>query len=352
MAGFDDWGADTNGSEHNNPNLNHDQFKPVNPKTVTPAEHATHVQNIVSSVQAASPSERRAGSRFYSRAHRDAYNVGQNRNPGMQPYGGKGAERTGHARMTGTQALAHANDPRASDAATTRGAGAIAALSPSSPAGMDWEHNPTAAYEAQSLTSAQVGHFRTADDALGKVSKAVGASRTAKNSGTASDVRDATRHAAKMGEEYKVASDTARAPLEGTSLKHAGNKAILKAHSILSGEVSPEKALPMKAKTGHFYTNINEPDNETAATVDGRSHDIAVGKHLPWDTQRGLQAQGRYKYFNDTHVEAAHALGMRSPSSVQATSWIQDKNSMMAKASAGLRNLGRAAHGSRGNEGQ
>jgi hypothetical protein len=320
-----------------------EQFKALQVKDVTPEQHAGHVQNIVDSVNAATPSERRAGARFYPRAHRDAYHVGQRMNPGHQTYGGKGAERPGHARMTGTQALAHASDPRASDAATARGAGAIAALSPSSPAGMDWENNPTAAYEAWGLTTEQVGHFRAAETSLGKVSKAVGDARAAKNHGDPGAIRDATAHSARMGADYKALSDTARQAMPaGSSLNHAGNRAILKAHEILAGEKTPEQVLPMDAKTGHFYRAIK--GDSDAAVVDGRSHDLTTGQHLQWDTPRGLSAKGRYKYFADTHTEARNVLGMRSTSAVQATSWIQDKNAMLAKATPALRALGRAGN--------
>jgi hypothetical protein len=339
MASLGDWGPDTNGSEHNDPNLNHDQFHPLDVKNVSPEEHERHVSNIVDSVRAASPSERRAGARFYPRAHRDATRVGLGLNPGKQPYGGTGAERPGRDRMPKDVAARHVADPKSFDTSTRRGAGAIAALSPSSPAGMDWEHNPTAAHEVWGLTTEHVAKFRAADEASGVASKATGALGKAKRQKSGVREAQAASDTAKSG--YAAASAEARPALDSSvGLRHAGNKAILRAHSILSGEQTPEEALPMKAKTGHFYENIAGADDK--ATVDGRSHDIALGEHHPWDTSRGLGAAGRYKYFNDAHVEARDQLGMRSTSAVQATSWIQDKNAMLAKSTPALRNLGRA----------
>ena len=84
MAAFDDWGPDTTGGDHNNPALSHEQFKPVQVKNVTPEEHAGHVKNIVDSVKAATPAERRGGARFYERAHRDATRVGLGLNLGFR----------------------------------------------------------------------------------------------------------------------------------------------------------------------------------------------------------------------------------------------------------------------------
>jgi hypothetical protein len=98
----------------------------------------------------------------------------------------------------------------------------------------------------------------------------------------------------------------------------------------------------MAAKTGHFYRNIT--GDSDSATIDGRSHDIALGEHHTWDTERGLSAKGRYQYFVDTHAEARDKLGMRSASAVQATSWIQDKNAMLDKSTPALRSLGRSGN--------
>ena len=347
MAAFDDWGEGTSGSEHNDPRLNHDQFRPVQPKTVTPEERSAQVGRVVDSVRSATPSERIAGTRFYSRAHRDAVRVGLGMNPGMQPYDSASRRpgRTPLRKATPEQQAAFKDPVRRQDAAQ-RGAGAIAALSPSSPAGMDWEHNPTAAYEAGRLPAEHIRSFREADEIMGVQAKAIGAQRTAKKSGEG--VREANRAVDAAKSDYQVASAASRAHLEHTrGLRHAGGKAIIRAHEILSGEKTPEEVLPMGAKTGHFYRNINNPGDPGAATIDGRSHDIAIGKHMPWDTARGLgKSKARYEHFVGVYAEAGKELGM-SPGATQATSWIQDKNAMMAKSSVGLRNLGRAAHGSR-----
>ena len=41
-----------------------------------------------------------------------------------------------------------------------------------------------------------------------------------------------------------------------TSLHRAGNRAIIRACQILSGNKTPDQVLPMECKTGHFYKAI------------------------------------------------------------------------------------------------
>lgn len=330
-------------------------FKPVDVNRLDSFTRGRHVQNIVESAGAANYHERQAGSRFYGLAHSDALKVGLGLDPGVMPYG-KAAGPAGQRREGGVRRLPpevrdHLKaNPGARDEAVRRGAGAIAALSPSSPAGMDWEHNARAAYEVQQLPDEAIGKFRAADEKLGDVSKAVGALRSAKKTGQG--LPEATKALGDARDAYTPAADAARAHLAGTpALRRAGGKAIIKAHEILSGQTTPEEALPMDNKTGHFYENIRHPGNPGPATVDGRSHDIALGQHLPWDTNRGLSAKGRYSYFVDAHQQARDVLHMRTANQVQATSWIHDKNAMLAKASPGEQRLGRSGNRA-GTEGQ
>jgi hypothetical protein len=380
VAGLDDWGANTAGAEHNDPNLNHEQFKPIQVKDrnvkanpakgreasvtpgVTPEEHAQHVQNIVDVVNSATSSERRAGARFYGRAHRDAMHVGQKLNPGMQQYaaesspeedggmsastGRVGSVRRGHERMPRGMALDHALNPAKYEEATARGSGAIAALSPSSPAGMDWEHNPTAAYEAWNLKTSDVAGLRHAVGMGNVASAARGVLKSARNRGNLG-VPEAKASSERADTEAKAASESARTNTFGTmgnrpgvALHHAGNLAIVRAHEILTGEKTPEEALPMGEKTGHFHRAIM--GDPSAATIDFRAHDITINNRMPADASRGLKG-GRYKYFSDTHHEAATALGMRSAAAVQATAWIHDKNVQLARTTAGNRRLGRGS---------
>src|SRR5450631_3413187 len=149
-----------------------------NPCTGWRVRHPGLRRNTANSYRESTPSEKRTGARSYPRAGRDAVRVGLGMNPGKQPYG-DASRRPGHTplrRATPEQRAAF-NDPVQREAARTRGAGAIAALSPSPPAGMDWENNPTAAYEAGSLTTAHVAKLRGAVDAAGGGSRARGALR-------------------------------------------------------------------------------------------------------------------------------------------------------------------------------
>ena len=146
--------------------------------------HPGFRRNIANSYRESTPSEKRAGARSYPRAGRDAVRVGLGMNPGKQPYG-DASRRPGHTplRKATPEQRAAFNDPVQREAARTRGAGAIAALSPGSPAGMDWENNPTAAHEVGSLTTAHVAKLQGAVDAAGGRSKARDALRAAKNRG-------------------------------------------------------------------------------------------------------------------------------------------------------------------------
>ena len=194
-------------------------------------------------------------------------------NPGKQRYG-DASRRPGHTslRKATPEQRAAFNDPVQREAARTRGAGAIAALSPGSPAGMDWENNPTAAHEVGSLTMAQVAKLQGAVDAAGGGSKTRGALRAAKNRGVGVPEAQASVEAEAA---CKGASAKARASVLGatgnrtlTSLHHAGNQAIIRAHQILSGEKTPEQVLPMEVKTGHFYKAIAGDTN--SPVVNGR----------------------------------------------------------------------------------
>ena len=224
--------------------------------------HPGFRRNTANGYRESTPLEKRAGARSYPRAGRDAVRVGLGMNPGKQPYG-DASRRPGHTplRKATPEQRAAFNDPVQREAARTRGAGAIAALSPSSPAGMDWENNPTAAHEVWSLTMAHVAKLQGAVDAAGGRSKARDALRAAENRGVG--VPEAQAAVDKAEAASKDASAKARASVLGTtgnrtftSLHHAGNQAIIRAYQILSGEKTPEQVLPMEVKTGHFYKAI------------------------------------------------------------------------------------------------
>jgi hypothetical protein len=183
-------------------------------------------------------------------------------NPGKQPYEDV-SRRPGHMplRKATPEQWAAFNDPVQREAARMRGAGAIAAMSPGSPVGMDRENSPTAAYEVWSLTVAHVAKLQGAVDAADGGSRARCALRAAENRGVA--VPEAQAAVDKAEGASRCASAKARASVLGTSgnwtftsLHHAGNQAIIRAHQILSGERTPEQVLPMEGKRGHFYKAI------------------------------------------------------------------------------------------------
>ena len=224
--------------------------------------HPGFRRNIANGCRESTPSGKRAGARSYPRANRDAVRVGLGMNPGKQPCGDpfRRPGRTPLREATPEQWAAF-NDPVQREAARTRGAGAIAALSPGSPAGMDRENNPTAAYEVWSLTTAHVVKLQGAVDAAAAGSRARGALRAAENTGVG--VPEAQAAVDKAEAASKCASAKARASVLGTrgnwtftSLHHAGNQAIIRAYQILCGEKTPEQVLPMEGKAGHFYKAI------------------------------------------------------------------------------------------------
>jgi hypothetical protein len=219
-------------------------------------------RNTANSYRESTPSEKRAGARPNPRAGRDAVRVGLGMNSGKQPYG-DASRRPGHTPLRNATPAQRASfdDPVQREAARTRGAGAIAALSPSSPAGMDWENNPTAAHEVGSLTTAHVAKLQGTVDAADGRSKARDALRAAKDRGVG--VPEAQAVVDKAEAASRDASAKARASVLGTtgnrtftSLHHAGDQAIIRAHQVLSGEKTPEQVLPIEAKTGHFYEAI------------------------------------------------------------------------------------------------
>lgn len=146
--------------------------------------HPGFRRNIANGYRESTPLEKRAAARSYARTGRDAVRVGLGMNPGKQPYEDV-SRRPGHMplRKATLEQRAAFNNPVQREAARMRGAGAIAALSAGSPAGMDWENNPTAAHEIWSLTTAHVAKLQGAVDAACKRSKARDVLRAAKNSG-------------------------------------------------------------------------------------------------------------------------------------------------------------------------
>jgi hypothetical protein len=268
MAIESEWGSGTYGAESNAaPAKNAKPFKKLDPKSVTPEQHAQHVANIEASVNSATPEERRGGKGWYKSAHRQAARVGA----GIDPSASRNEQRKHWNEYY------NSTSPGQRGENTTRAAAAIARLSPSS-GGMNWERNVPAAYEVSQMSDEDADKVRS-----GK-----------------------------------------RSPVAGKNLRFASSQDIVKAHQLAHGDKKPEEVLPMHLKTGSFFQNINKPMQSGPVTVDARSHDITTGTRNKWGTDLGLGAKGRYDYFQGAHQEAARNLGMR-PHQVQAISWVADK---------------------------
>jgi hypothetical protein len=99
-----------------------------------------------------------------------------------------------------------------------------------------------------------------------------------------------------------------------------------KAKRILEGE-DPETVLPMQAKTGHFFRNINDPSDPSAVTIDRHAHDLAMGRRYGANP-RALGAIGRYQTFVGAHMSATHRLSDMNlvPNQTQAISWVRWRN--------------------------
>jgi hypothetical protein len=257
-------------------------------KNLSQQEHANRVNRIVSTYMSSTPEQQHAGNTWYRQAHRAAVTVAKGEDPGI------GAN---------TKAMKRGvyRPPGLTDDAVDRASGAIARLSPSLPAGMDWTHNAQAAHEVSKLSESQV-----------------------------SDIN----------------KDSSKRYVPGTqSLKHAGGAAIVHAHAILTGKVTPEQDLntkqgkPDRQKIGTFYHNIKSAGRSNEVTVDARSAGITVGKRIGFQDvqpQVGKLSGQRYRDFESAHQDATEIINQHlaqqgktaklTPPQVQATTWLADKS--------------------------
>lgn len=260
-------------------------------KNLSQQEHANRVNRIVSTYMSSTPEQQHSGNVWYRQAHRAAVTVAKGEDPGIG---------------NNTKAMKRGvyRPPGLTDDSVDRAAGAIARLSPSLPAGMNWEHNAQAAHEVSKLSDSQVS---------------------------------------------AINKDSAARKVPGTSsLKHAGGSAIVHAHAILSGKVTPEADLNQKPgahgpvedrqKIGTFYHNIKSAcSNEV--TVDARSAGITVGKRIGFQDvaeQVGKLGGQRYHDFEAAHQDATDIINQHlaqqgktaklTPPAVQATTWLADKS--------------------------
>jgi hypothetical protein len=102
--------------------------------------------------------------------------------------------------------------------------------------------------------------------------------------------------------------------------------ALRKVERILAGE-RPEDVLPMTVKTGNFFRNIADPDDQEAVTIDRHAHDVAVGAAYVGTggkaatRDRGLSNTKRYASLAHAYREAARKLQL-TPSVLQAIVWL------------------------------
>lgn len=324
----------------------------IDVKAMTPEIKEQQTQNVVKSVKAASPSERRAGMRWYQDAHRQVVHLAagvpahqQQFEPGSAPKSERRIPGTGRGLEALRGALSgggihDANRP--SPEAMGRESGSVAALSPA----MDWEKNIQAAQEIHGLSAHEVGTMR---DSVRDMRAAQGAERAAraaaKTHGEGSPEHSAAMEASQTAQAtYQASKAAARAPLQGKALNNQSTDNIIKAHDIHTGAKTPEEALPMGIKTGNFHRNILDPKNREGVTIDTRSADIAMGTTYPWKTDRGLSSQARYDHFADVHRQARDVLNAPTTHGVQAVSWLQNKNAMLS-GSRGKHRHGESIHG-------
>ena len=282
------------------------------PKNMSQHEHANRVNRIVSSYLAASPEQQHQGKTWYRKAHRAAVTVANGEAPGVGNY---------------TKAMKRGvyRQPGVTQEHVERAAGAIARLSPSMPAGMDWEHNAQAAHEVGKLSDKQA-------DAINQ--DRPGARRISGN----------------------------------TALHHAGGHAIGHARAILQGEVTPEedlnekvshktgKTTDVRKKAGSFYRNIANPMHSPEVTVDARSAGVASGKRVGFeDVSRevGKLEGSRYKGYEGDYQEATGIINQHLaqagkppvlPHHVQAGSWLADKADLEKSMGTGNGGRARGAH--------
>lgn len=323
-------------------------FKPIDPKKTGPAEISQMADRVVNHVQAATPSQRRAGARFYDRARRDAYHVSKGVNPGMA----EDPRRPGRTRDFNAVMDERGNteDMKSRQPGIDRAAHTIAALSPSG-GGMTWRENPQAAHETYKMSPEGAKGVQKTAAAHVAARKAGSAVTTAKKAGEDTTAPQAAADAAQK--TYKNTNVSARShpDIAKTNLKRTSTDTIATAHDIASGK---QDEVNSEVKTQAFAQNIARPRHiagvgpaSQRATVDGRSHNIAVGKDLPWGTTIGLGAPSRYKVTEQAHQLAAQRTG-QLPHQAQATSWIQHKEAKESTASAGMQARHMGARGTGG----
>lgn len=255
-------------------------FRPEGPgRGIDPVTVDRHrialTRNVTNIFRDAPPATVRAGREWYPKAHDEAIAVG-----------------------------------RASGGDHIRGAGIIAAVSPS----MSWENNIPAAHQLAGLPDHHVHAMGLANEAQKQASHEIAAHEAVLGKG------NAPSHLYEAHARAKQVHMASRSVLQGTPLNSQSTDNIVKAARIRSGE-SPESVLPQQKKTGNFYRNVADPSDPHPVTVDTHAHDAARMSKLPFKTDRGLSAVGRYDHFAAAYRNATPRVGETHAHVVQATVW-------------------------------
>jgi hypothetical protein len=97
----------------------------------------------------------------------------------------------------------------------------------------------------------------------------------------------------------------------------------LKAQRIVKGE-DPDEVLS-GPKTRAFWSNLADPVNSTAVTIDAHAYDAALGLVTNDRQRKALERKGEYERIADIYRSAARHLGV-APHVVQAVVWAVWRN--------------------------
>lgn len=129
------------------------------------------------------------------------------------------------------------------------------------------------------------------------------------------------------GENVRMAKEIGRT---GTTHGFITKDTVKRANEVREGR-DPAEILPMKLKTGNFFTNINDPSDRSAVTIDRHAHDAAINER--WGKRdRALGGIGRYNTFAEAHMTATNRLNTVSgfedlnAGQTQAINWVRWRN--------------------------
>lgn len=124
--------------------------------------------------------------------------------------------------------------------------------------------------------------------------------------------------------------------LNGTVHKHVKN-ALAKVTMILAGH-DPATVLNLSLKTGMFYRCIADPSDPDAVVIDRHAHDVAFGKVLGNNINRGLSSATRYAVLANAYREAAYQE-KELPMNIQSSCWLYWRETHSTYRAANVRRL-------------